>query len=367
MSTAPKTWFPTKYQHLYRHKSGTYYARILIGGKKTWRSLKTAVLSVAKEEWDKLIEDAANQKEVSQEGIVAERMTGAQAIEIRKRQLENDASIKKNTRRYWNEIIASLERTWPEFVTAELRRVTEEHCQRWAGKHKEAMSPTRFNNSLSLIRHLFEIAIKRGARRTNPANSLKRAKVRTKDLSSRLPARQKFAEWVKEMRRPNARFSGPCADFVEFLAYSGVRKGEAEWIQWKDCDFARGEILVRGEPEEGTKNSEFRRIPMISACRELLMRLKAKRPNVQPTDGVMRVQEAQKAMDRAASVVGMERITHHDLRHLFATVCIESGVDIPTVAKWLGHKDGGALAMKVYGHLRNEHSLAAATRVSFAA
>jgi len=34
------------------------------------------------------------------------------------------------------------------------------------------------------------------------------------------------------------------------------------------------------------------------------------------------------------------------LRHLFATRCIESGVDIPTVSRWLGHKDGGALAMK---------------------
>ena len=38
-----------------------------------------------------------------------------------------------------------------------------------------------------------------------------------------------------------------------------------------------------------------------------------------------------------------------------ATVCIESGVDIPTVSRWLGHKDGGALAMRTYGHLRREH------------
>jgi len=39
----------------------------------------------------------------------------------------------------------------------------------------------------------------------------------------------------------------------------------------------------------------------------------------------------------------MARITHHDLRHLFATTCIEAGVDIPTVSRWLGHQDGGAL------------------------
>ena len=72
-------------------------------------------------------------------------------------------------------------------------------------------------------------------------------------------------------------------------------------------------------------------------------------------------------MNRAAKIVGMARITHHDLRHLFATRCIESGVDIPTVAGWLGHKDGGALAMRVYGHLRDNHSVAMAQKVTFAA
>jgi integrase len=51
------------------------------------------------------------------------------------------------------------------------------------------------------------------------------------------------------------------------------------------------------------------------------------------------------------------------MRHLFATSCIESGVDIPTVSRWLGHSDGGNLAMKTYGHLRQEHSDAQAAKV----
>ena len=59
------------------------------------------------------------------------------------------------------------------------------------------------------------------------------------------------------------------------------------------------------------------------------------------------------------------RITHHDLRHLFATRCIEAGVDIPTVSRWLGHQDGGVLCMKTYGHLRDEHSQNEAQKVSF--
>jgi len=79
----------------------------------------------------------------------------------------------------------------------------------------------------------------------------------------------------------------------------------------------------------------------------------------------MRVGECQKAMDAAGKKVGAAHLTHHDLRHLFATRCIESGVDIPTVSRWLGHKDGGGLAMKVYGHLRNQHSASMAKLVKF--
>ena len=81
---------------------------------------------------------------------------------------------------------------------------------------------------------------------------------------------------------------------------------------------------------------------------------------------VFRIRECQKALDRACKKVGADRIKHHDLRHLFATRCIENGVYIPTVSRWLGHKDGGALAMKTYGHLRREHSIAQAQRVTFA-
>ena len=79
------------------------------------------------------------------------------------------------------------------------------------------------------------------------------------------------------------------------------------------------------------------------------------------------MREAQKAIDGAARKLGITRITHHDFRHLFATCCIEAKVDIPTVANWLGHKDGGVLAMRTYGHLRREHSIAQAKQVSFAA
>jgi integrase len=80
---------------------------------------------------------------------------------------------------------------------------------------------------------------------------------------------------------------------------------------------------------------------------------------------VLAVNEAQKSIDSAARKAGIPRLTHHDLRHLFATTLIEHGIDIPTVARLMGHKDGGALAMRTYGHLRDEHAQRVMAQVSY--
>jgi len=42
-----------------------------------------------------------------------------------------------------------------------------------------------------------------------------------------------------------------------------------------------------------------------------------------------------------------------------------SGIDFMTIARWVGHKDGGILIGKVYGHLSNEHAQAQAARMNF--
>jgi integrase len=56
--------------------------------------------------------------------------------------------------------------------------------------------------------------------------------------------------------------------------------------------------------------------------------------------------------------------SRHDLRHWFGTQAISKGIDVPTVARWLGHKDG-ALLMKTYSHLLQEHSKAMAAKLNF--
>ncbi len=193
--------------------------------------------------------------------------------------------------------------------------------------------------------------------------TVKRLRPKAKRLA--LPTREQFTNFVEKIDKAGAWCSHHCADFVRFLAFTGMRKGEAAMVTWKDVNFDKGIITVRGDADTGTKNWDVRRVPIIPQARELLTAMREKRADEPATEKVLRVGESQKAMDRAGEAVGMERITHHDLRHFFATICIESGVDVPTVSRWLGHKDGGALAMKTYGHLRDEHSHAQALKVTF--
>jgi hypothetical protein len=42
-----------------------------------------------------------------------------------------------------------------------------------------------------------------------------------------------------------------------------------------------------------------------------------------------------------------------------------SGIDFMTIARWVGHQDGGVLIGKVYGHLSDEHARRQAQRIVF--
>jgi len=361
-------WNKTGKENLVRHKSGRYYARVSVGGKEVWKSLRTSHLSVAQARLAEFLKEhrrrAGNGAGSGKDSSISAKMAFGEAAEEHLRNLDNNVRLKPRTRAYWRERLKALLKSWPHLSTTEIRRITSGDCKAWAGKYGKTASPTNYNNTLSLLRHVFAVAVEAGVIYANPAAALKRAQLRGKEIT--LPSTEKFNALIAEMRNGHSRDSRNCADFVEGLAYTGVRKGEANALEWRDLDFQAGEIVVRGDAVTGTKGGEgWRRIPLIPDARALFERLRSERANESLGERVFAVCECQKSLDRALAKVGAHRITHHDLRHLFATRCIESGVDIPTVSRWLGHRDGGALLMKTYGHLRREHSQAQARKVSF--
>ena len=363
-SDEPELWQKTPYANLIRYNpSGNYFCRIRVHGNLIRKSLKTDVLSVAKL---RLTDEEKKHREAAQRQLAIQRgrgqMTFGDALEIYRARLEANPDIKSKTKDYYQQRIDALLRTWPGLDKTNVRDISKQDCLDWAARYDG--SPTAFNNTVLVLRAVLDIAVESGVIYENAARHITRRAVRPKELH--LPDNTQFIEFVQTIEKGRGRYSRHCSNLVRFLSYGGFRLGEARNIAWADCDFVREEIVVRGDPEEGTKNSEVRRVPMIGEMRQLLQGLREKRRKESATACVMRVGECQKAMDKAAKNVGISHLTHHDLRHLFATRCIESGVDIPTVSRWLGHKDGGVLAMKVYGHLRNQHSASMAKLVKFA-
>jgi integrase len=358
-----KTWQRTRKPNLLCHKSGRYYGRAFAGGKEVWQSLNTSHYSVAEARLAEFLKEHRERRRNGNSEVSA-KMTFCEALKIHQQNQADDVTIKPTTRHYWKQIFVALLKSWLGLADREIRRITKADCKEWARKFRKIASSTRYNNTLAGLRHVFDVAIEAGIIYGNPAAKLDRVPVRAKQLT--LPSGDQFLQLVDAVEHAGAWCSRDCADFVRGLAFTGCRKGEAGQIEWRDVDFEAAEIVVRGDAETGTKNWELRRVPLIPEACALFERMRGKRSDESLDTKVFRVNECQKALDRACKKVGIGRITHHDLRHLFATRCIESGVDIPTVSRWLGHKDGGALAMKTYGHLRREHSIAQAQRVSFA-
>jgi integrase len=142
---------------------------------------------------------------------------------------------------------------------------------------------------------------------------------------------------------------------IRLLAHTGLRINEARQLRWADVQ--ESFFLVPGRI---TKNGKPRMIPFVNGVREALAglrRVTGRRKAILPQA------ECKRSLRVACKRAGVPRLSHHDFRHLFATRCIQSGVDLPTVARWLGHSDGGALLAKTYYHLADEHSFAMAARV----
>lgn len=370
-------WERTNVTNLLRNaQSGTYYARVKVNGKQKWKSLKTSVFSVAKlrlSDYEKDVR-ARGMVEAADGSAAADDTSVGRFLGIFQARTVDDPALAPATKSRREIAIKALKKTWPDLASRDARRVTPTDCQRWAKDAlregtgfvapkaktiRRGMSGSAFNKCVEVLRAVFDIAREHGAAYTNPAEGVTRAKVRSKRLE--LPSVEQFRAITEAVSDAGARQSKDCADMVRLLAYSGVRLQEATSLRWSHVDDTNGRVTIPGTKSQ----TSYRHIPMFPALGALLTEIRQRRGNEAAETPILRVAECKGALTTACASTGVKRLTHHDLRHLFATRCIESGVDIPTVSKWLGHSDGGALAMRTYGHLRQEHSQAQALKVSF--
>ena len=334
--------------------TGKYFARVKVQGKLIRRGIDASSFEQAKLALHDFLKQHAEPE--------AELGTFGAALKRYLRASNTAHDLSPETKRYRRYCVKSLLAIWPRLRATQLRKITEQDCQDWAARFSAAKDEQYFNNTLSALRSIIEAG--GVSRDKNPARKIKRLGVKPTELH--LPEPEQFNRILQIVETSGAGQQQHCADLIRFLAFSGCRISEARKVTWADVDLARGEIRVtNAKRSKRSSGAATRQVPIIPPMRELLDRLAKENPL--PSARVCVLGECEKSLARACKLAGVFRLTHHDLRHLFATRCIEAGVDIPTVSRWLGHSDGGALAMKTYGHLRREHSAAMAQRVTFGA
>lgn len=147
---------------------------------------------------------------------------------------------------------------------------------------------------------------------------------------------------------------------------TGLRLGEILALEWSDLDENQKVIRVnksarrvKGGMEVNPPKTQasIRTITISDECLRLLIGLRNRQPVgtklmfPSPVTGSYYDPKAvTKKLHKLQERAGIPQIRFHDLRHSFATLSIEQGMDIKTISHMLGHTDAG-FTMNTYMHV----------------
>lgn len=201
---------------------------------------------------------------------------------------------------------------------------------------------------LSIYSQVFDYAVEKGYTELNVARQVSMPRI-VKKAEKRIPV-------TPEQEKIIAQYSDTYL-LPYFLMMTGCRRGEALCLQWKDIsdDVIHVTKSLRydaGKPTITLPKTQagIRDIP-------LLADLKAKLHRGDPDDYVfgrngkpIYQNTFYREWDKFQSDTGLD-VSPHQLRHTFATMCYESGLDIKQSAMILGHADEH-LTQSLYEHIR---------------
>jgi len=168
-----------------------------------------------------------------------------------------------------------------------------------------------------------------------------------------------------------SKFTVLVRDYIKLLAYSGARRNEALGLRWPDVDFERGQLTIGTSGD--TKNRTARVVDFNPKLNAHLLDMRKRCapdsewlfPSPQRGQKDLGARSFQESLRLVRERAGMPGFHFHDCRHHFISMAVMSGVDFMTIAAWVGHRDGGVLIGRVYGHLANEHRKAMGERMNF--
>lgn len=206
----------------------------------------------------------------------------------------------------------------------------------------KGLSAKTVRNINQVISSAMDFAVAQKIITENPCKNVSLPKLEHKEMQT-IPAEQLQA-FLQE-----AKATGVYEMYYIELA-TGLRRGELLGLRWTDIDWKNGIIKVRrqiarvdGKIVESplkTKNS-YRAVSISPQAIEVLREQKRKTNDQyvfpSPNGGPISPDSVNNMLKRVLERAGIPKVRFHDLRHTFATIALQNGVDIKTVSGMLGH------------------------------
>ena len=224
-----------------------------------------------------------------------------------------------------------------------------------AKQQPKGLSAKTVRNINQVISSAMDFAVAQKIILENPCKAVALPKVEHKEMQT-IPAEQ-LQVFLQE-----AKATGVYEMYYIELA-TGLRRGELLGLKWTDIDWQNGIIKVRrqvarvdGQIVEAplkTKNS-YRAVTISQQAIEVLKQQKEKTNDEyvfpSPNGGPISPDSVNNMLKRVLARAGIPKVRFHDLRHTFATIALQNGVDIKTVSGMLGHFSAG-FTLDTYAHV----------------
>jgi integrase len=332
-------WTKCKTACLYRYNpTGQYFARVRFGGKVHRKKLKATDYQVARRK----LADFKGDLERTDASLGNTSLN-----EVLNKYERAIGALSPKTQRDRLSIIHKLRREWYGADSLPLRTIKPSDVEAWLSEHYGGMSAAYYNAATSVLRNVFDLAVRDRIIAESPVAHVVYKKRATPIRLT--PTFEEFKAIVSSIR--NQRFNADAeesADFVEFLGQAGLGQAEAASITRADIDLVAGRIVVLRR-----KTSAGFVIPIYPQLRPLVEKLcKGKAHDAR----LFNIENARKALSNACKRLALPSFTHRSLRRMFVTRAIEKGIDVKVVSEWQGHRDGGKLILQTYSHIRRPHS-----------
>lgn len=265
---------------------------------------------------------------------------------------DGKATIKRIEFQYLNSPIADRR----------LRDIGAEDVENLKSTQMRTYKPSTVKRNLGDLRRVFSKAVEWSYLRKSPASSVSDPKVDRKGQKLYLSAAElkrlnkALDAWSAKGhfgKTYNERKAYPLylPPLVYLLINTGLRKGEALALRWRDVDQQNKLIRVRGAI---TKTGETREVPISD---KLLERLVLWNTDAGVEEGfdteelIFPVRSFRRAWDRLMAEAKLD-ITPHHLRHHFASTLVLLGESLNLVRELLGHAD--ISTTQIYLSVRSE-------------